>query len=171
MFQNVQPQPLDDEPGLSTYECACVDPDDQYLVEIDAGTVFLTHKACGKTPQAWLDDAFSMGRVAVTLHWHHEGATHEDDDNAHGVLTINGLAVVYENVPYLIGREYTDREGDVWHVTDERDRSDRPLVHLLPEAAGESLPLEWALSDYGPFTLVVGSDRMPGRASGPTGED
>ncbi|MFE0727907.1 hypothetical protein ACFW2X_06585 [Streptomyces antibioticus] len=32
-------------------ECPCPKPDDQYLLEVDAGQVFLTHRPCGKPPR------------------------------------------------------------------------------------------------------------------------
>ncbi|MET8765507.1 hypothetical protein [Streptomyces sp. NPDC004658] len=38
-----------DEPARD--ECPCPKPDGQYLLEIDAGSVFLTHRACGKPPR------------------------------------------------------------------------------------------------------------------------
>ncbi|MCX4885930.1 phiSA1p31-related protein [Streptomyces sp. NBC_00847] len=135
-------------------ECPCPDPDDQYLMEIDAGSVFLTHKACGKQPRSWLDDAFSLDRIPVTLHWHDGRPTHaEDDDSSYGVLTVNGRTVAYDDVPYLVDRQYADREGAVWHVTELVDGQDRPLVFLLPEGSGEYVPLGEVVDDFGPLTL------------------
>ena len=32
-------------------DCPCEKPDGQYLLEIDAGSVFLTHSTCGKPPR------------------------------------------------------------------------------------------------------------------------
>ncbi|MDX3672668.1 phiSA1p31-related protein [Streptomyces europaeiscabiei] len=145
-------------------ECDCPDPDDQYLMEIDAGTVYLTHKACGRSPRAWLDDAFSLDRVPVTLHWHDGRPVHpDDDDNSYGVLSINGRCVVHDDVPYLVGRNYRDRENSIWRVTDSVDAQDRPMVYLLPEGAGVDIPLAEAVSDFGPLSLV-GSGPRCGRA-------
>lgn len=135
-------------------ECPCPDPDDQYLMQIDCGAVFLTHKACGKPPRSWLDDAFGTYEMPVTLHWHHHPPTAaDDDDGSYGLLTINGRAVLHDDVPYLIGREYADREGAVWHITEDVDREGRPLVFLLPEGAGEYVPLGEVVDDFGPLTL------------------
>ena len=136
-------------------ECPCPNPDDQYLLEIDAGTVFLTHKACGKTPKQWLDDAYSLDRIPVTLRWYNGRPAHpEDDDNSYGLLRINGLTVVHEDVPYLVDRDYADRDGAVWHITDLPDAQDRPLVFLQPGGAGEYVPLAEVVADFGPLTLI-----------------
>lgn len=141
-------------------ECPCTDPDDQYLMEIDAGTVFLVHKACGKQPRSWLDDAFSLDRIPVTLHWHDGRPTHpEDDDNSYGWLTVNDRCVMHDDVPYLIGRNYTDREGAVWRINDSVEIPDRPMVYLLPEGAGEDCPLAEIVADFGPLTLRPLADR------------
>jgi hypothetical protein len=141
-------------PDPSARECPCPEPDDQYLMQIDAGTVFLTHKACGKPPRAWLDDAFGTHEMPVTLHWHVDGPTGADDDvNSYGLFTINGRAVLHDDVPYLVERQYADREGAVWHITELVDREDRPLVFLLPEGAGEYVPLGEVVDDFGPLTL------------------
>lgn len=135
-------------------ECPCADPDDQYLMQIDAGTVFLTHKACGKQPRSWLDDAFGTDEIPVTLRWHHDGPTAaDDDDNSYGLLTINGRAVLHDDVAYLVDRQYVDREGAVWHITELLDWQNRPLVFLLPEGSGEYVPLAEVVADFGPLTL------------------
>lgn len=142
-------------------ECPCPDPDDQYLMQIDAGTVYLTHKACGKQPRAWLDDAFSLDRIPVTLQWHDGRPTHpEDDDSSYGWLTVDDRCVVHDDAPYLIGREYADREGALWHITELVDRQDRPLAFLLPEGAGEYVPLGEVVDDFGPLTLVPTTDKQ-----------
>lgn len=136
-------------------ECPCPDPDDQYLMQIDAGTVYLTHKACGKHPRSWLDDAFGTDEIPVTLTWHRHGPTAADDnEDSYGLLTINGRAVLYDDVPYLVDREYADREGAVWRITELVDRQDRPMVFLLPEGAGEHVPLSEIVADFGPLTLL-----------------
>lgn len=135
-------------------QCPCLDPDDQYLMQIDAGTVYLTHKVCGKQPRSWLDDAFGTNQIPVTLHWHYDGPTAAyDDDNSYGLLTINGLAVLHDDVPYLIDRQYADRDGDVWHITDRVDSDGQPLIYLLPERAGSDVQLGLIVDDFGPLTL------------------
>ncbi|MGW2384343.1 phiSA1p31-related protein [Streptomyces sp. NPDC001658] len=135
-------------------ECPCKDPDDQYLMQIDAGTVYLTHKACGKPPRAWLDDAFGTHEMPVTLHWHHHGPTAaDDDDSSYGLLTINGRAVLHDDVPYLVDRQYADRDGSLWHITELVDWEGRPLVFLVPEGSGEYVPLGQIVADFGPLTL------------------
>jgi hypothetical protein len=148
--------PTEGHDPLANRECPCPDPDDQYLLDVDAGSVGLTHKACGKQPRQWLDDAFSLDRIPVTLHWHDGRPTlPDDDDNSYGVLTVNGLAVVHDDVPYLVGRDYTDCEGGVWRITGLRDEHDRPTVYLLPEGAGEDCTLEEIVHDFGPLTLAL----------------
>jgi hypothetical protein len=135
-------------------ECPCPDPDDQYLMDIDAGAVNLVHKACGKQPRQWLDDAFDLRQIPVTLHWHDGRPVHaDDDDNSWGVLTVNHRTVLHDDVPYLVDRQYADREGALWHITELVDGQDRPLVFLLPEGAGEYIPLGELVDDFGPLTL------------------
>lgn len=75
-------------------ECRCPNRDDQYLMEVDCGSVYFTHAACGKPPGLWADDALSMQSVPVTLRWHatKDSYTGEVDD-AYGDITINGLAI------------------------------------------------------------------------------
>jgi len=136
-------------------ECPCPDPDDQYLMQIDCGTVFLTHKACGKQPRPWIDDAFGTDELPVTLHWHHHAPTAADDnEDSWGVFTVNGLCVVHDDVPYLMGRDYADRDGAAWHITSLPDAQDRPLVFLQPEGAGAYVPLAEVVADFGPLTLI-----------------
>lgn len=153
-FQLVDPEAVDERNLRGDDECPCPDPDDQYLMQIDCGAVFLTHKACGKPPRSWIDDAFGTDEIPVTLHWTHDGPTAaDDDDNSYGTFTINGRAVLYGDVPYLVDRQYADRDGAVWHITELVDGQDRPLVFLLPEGAGEYVPLGEAVDDFGPLTL------------------
>ncbi|MER6092517.1 phiSA1p31-related protein [Streptomyces bluensis] len=160
-FELAEP-PSPDQLHPSNFECPCINPDDQYLLEIDAGAAVLVHKACGKQAQGWLDDAFSLDRIPVTLHWHDGRPTYpEDDDGSYGWLTVNGRAVMHDDVPYLVGRDYTDREGAVWHVTDSVDAQDRPLVYLLPEGAGENCPLGEIVGDFSPLALVPATREDP----------
>lgn len=163
LFQLSEPQPFDVGLAAGTDECPCPTPDDQYLLEIDAGSVFLTHKACGKTPRGdWWQDSLSLLQVPVTVtpvpygicdgsEWHGE---HRCDCGVVAVVEVNDRAVMHNGLPYLIGRDYRDREGETWHITDDRDRAGRPLVYLLPQGAGEDCPLEEIVTDFGPLTLA-----------------
>ncbi|MFG3090646.1 DUF6011 domain-containing protein [Streptomyces antibioticus] len=58
---------MPDEPAPD--ECPCPKPDDQYLMEIDAGSVFLTHAACGKPPRdsSEMVESLQLGPVAVRI--------------------------------------------------------------------------------------------------------
>jgi len=127
--------PYDAEiPGdYAAHICRCTNPDDQYLLEVDCGSASLTHKACGKQPASWLDDAFSMSQVPVTLHWHDGRPTHpEDDDSSHGQLTVNDRAVICDGKAYLIGRVYREvADGDLWRITGDVDKQGQPLMHLV----------------------------------------
>lgn len=146
----------------SSLECKCKDSDDQYLLEIDCGSVSLVHKACGKPHGSWLDDAFGMDRIPVTLHWHEGRPTYPDyDADSYGVLTVNHRAVLHDDVPYLVGRDYADREGDVWHITDQVNTQGQPLVYLLPEGAGVDVALPEIVADFGPLTLTPKENPTP----------
>lgn len=144
-------------------ECPCPNPDDQYLLEIDEGSVLLTHKACGKAPLGdWWQDTLSLMQVPVTLT--HEPYGNCDGSAWHGerrcdcgtvaVIEITDRAVMHYGQPYLIGRDYTDRDGSVWRITDTRNRAGNQLVFLLPEGAGEDAPLGEVIADFGPLTLT-----------------
>lgn len=165
LFEISEPQPFAEDDALADSECPCLNPDDQYLLAIDAGSVFLTHKACGKQPRGDYTDLVEMLQIPVTVKaepygncdggaWHGE---YRCDCGSVLVATVNGLTVEYEGVPYLIGREYADCDGDLWRITDQRDAQGRPLVFLLPEGAGEDVPLEQIASDFGPLTLAPAS--------------
>lgn len=146
--------PSAEDQALADRECRCPDPDDQYLMQIDCGSVFLTHKACGKQPGSWIDDAFGTSEMPVTLHWHPDPPrAADDDDGSYGVITVNGRAVLHDDVPYLVDRQYADRDGALWHITELVDREDRPLVFLVPEGSGEYVPLGEVVGDFGPLTL------------------
>ncbi|WP_328545402.1 phiSA1p31-related protein [Streptomyces europaeiscabiei] len=145
----------------SALECSCQPADDQYLMEIDCGAVSLVHKACGKTPGSWLDDAFHMARVPVTLHWHPEVTTRDNNDDPYGIVEINDLAVVHDNVPYLVNRHYGDCDGSVWLVTEERDAHGNPLLYLHPEGAGVGVALSEIVADFGPLTLITPAKENP----------
>ena len=69
------------------------------------------------------------------------------------VATVNGRAVLHDGVPYLVGRDYADCDGDVWHITDRVDEDGHPLVYLLPEGTGADVPLGQIVGDFGPLTL------------------
>jgi hypothetical protein len=151
-----------DGPHPSESECPCPNPDGQYLMDIDCGSVSLTHKACGKPPRGdWMTESLTMDPVPVTVKavpygncdgsmWHGE---HQCDCGSLAEVTINGLTVEHDGVLYLVGRDYADRDGSVWRITDQRDRDGRPLVFLLPEGAGEDAPLEEIADDFGPLSL------------------
>ena len=53
-----------------------------------------------------------------------------------------------------MGRDYTDREGAVWRITEAVNAQDQPLVYLLPEGSGEDCPLGEIVADFGPLTLT-----------------
>ncbi|WP_331764781.1 phiSA1p31-related protein [Streptomyces sp. NBC_01238] len=163
LFKLSEPQPFDEECAAGDYDCQCPNPDDQYLLEIDNGSVFLVHRACGKQPRGDYLGLVEMGRIPVTIkaepygncdgsEWHGE---YRCDCGVALVATVNGLAVVHDNVPYLVGRDYRDRDGAVWRITSDRDRQERPLVFLLPQGAGEDCPLEEIVTDFGPLELVT----------------
>lgn len=159
-------------PHPSDFECSCADPDDQYLLEIDCGSADFTHKACGKSPKPQFDDAFSMDRIPVTLNWHEGRPTYPDyDADSYGVLTVNHRAVLHDDVPYLVDRQYADRDGAAWHITELVDQQDRPLVFLLPEGAGEYIPLAELVDDFGPLTLVSATNASDRTVFTPTIHD
>lgn len=92
-FEPVDPADVDsDVPDDAYHDCQCTDPDDQYLMEVDAGAVGFVHAACGKRPGDWADDAFSMQPVPVTLHWHFSTDYWTGEVDAYGDVTVNGLA-------------------------------------------------------------------------------
>ncbi|MGW6602265.1 hypothetical protein [Streptomyces sp. NPDC055036] len=103
-FEFVDPDPLEDAPTGDS-ECSCPDPDDQYLMEIDCGSISLTHKACGKPMAGDLMDSFFVDRIPVTVTaqpngncdgsaWHGE---YRCDCGISLVATINGHTVTKEN--------------------------------------------------------------------------
>jgi hypothetical protein len=49
--------------------CNCQKADDQYLLEIDASSVHLTHAACGKPIGEYATDALQLPKTPVTLKW------------------------------------------------------------------------------------------------------
>ncbi|MEU9703028.1 phiSA1p31-related protein [Streptomyces sp. NPDC047981] len=162
-FEPCNPFEPANEPDATEYGCTCPTPDDQYLLEIDEGSVLLTHKACGKSPRGdWWQDSSSLMQVPVTItsvpygacdgsEWHGE---HRCDCGRVAVVEINDRAVMHSGKPYLIGRDYADREGALWRITDTHDRAGNPLVFLLPEGAGEPALLSEIAEDYGPLTLT-----------------
>lgn len=93
MLINFEPsgEPLEDIPELDDLTCQCEKPDDQYLMEVDAGSVSFTHAPCGKPPGPWADDAFSMQPVAVTLHWTSDRDYWTGEVDAYGDITVNGI--------------------------------------------------------------------------------
>ncbi|MEU3099644.1 hypothetical protein ABZ690_34290 [Streptomyces sp. NPDC006967] len=84
-----------DGPDLD--ECPCPKPDDQYLLEIDAGSVFLKHTACGKPPRASgeMVETLQLDPVSVQIRpesnctgWHYE---YSCDCDFWAQATITGL--------------------------------------------------------------------------------
>lgn len=85
-------EPMADAPDLDDLTCRCPAPDDQYLLEIDASSVFLTHKACGKPVDDWAADALQLPPTAVTLKWTAVTDNHVGEvSDAWADLTVNGL--------------------------------------------------------------------------------
>lgn len=66
LFRIVEPQEAN-QPHPSDSECGCPNPDDQYLMEIDAGSVSLIHKACGKQARGDYLDLVEMAPIPVTV--------------------------------------------------------------------------------------------------------
>jgi len=58
-----------DTPPPDDGTCHCLNPDDQYTLEIDASSVFLTHTTCGKPVGDWATDALNLPATPVTLQW------------------------------------------------------------------------------------------------------
>lgn len=59
--------PSAEDQALADSECPCLKPDDQYLLEVDAGSVSLVHKACGKQARGDYLDLVEMAPVPVTV--------------------------------------------------------------------------------------------------------
>lgn len=90
--------PLEDaSEDVDNHDCQCIDPDDQYLMEVECGSVSFVHAACGKQPGPWADEAFGMEPVPVTLHWHASTDYWTGEVDAYGDVTINGLTAPKEN--------------------------------------------------------------------------
>lgn len=136
------PAPSDafDAPAnLEDAECPCDNPDDQYVLEIDAGNVLLHHRACGRPPRGDYLDLVELPRTPVTLkavpygncdgrEWHGE---HRCDCGSALVATVNDRAVLHDNRAYLIGRIYKDSDWDYWRITGDVDAQGQPLIHLV----------------------------------------
>ncbi|MFJ1782450.1 hypothetical protein ACIOKA_37725 [Streptomyces anulatus] len=91
-FESVDPPTGDEEDLTDAYTtCQCPQPDDQYLMEVDAGSVMLRHAACRRPAAEWTDDGYSMDPIPVTLHWHATTDYWTNEVDAYGELTINGL--------------------------------------------------------------------------------
>lgn len=81
--------PIDDGPHPSESDCRCKKPDDQYTLEIDCGSVYLQHTQCGKQAADWLEDAFSMAPIPVTLKWSGGYDAYTGEYDGYGELTVN----------------------------------------------------------------------------------
>lgn len=91
IFEPVQDDDVSDR-GPDPTECLCPTPDDQYLMEVDCGSVYFKHVACGRPPGSWADEAFSMQPVAVTLHWTQDTDYWTGEVDAYGDITVNGIS-------------------------------------------------------------------------------
>lgn len=98
LFWLADPEPVEPE-GVNDFDCSCPDPDDQYLLEIDNGSVSLVHKACGKQPYDDYVDMVELPQIPVTVkalpygncdgrEWHGE---YRCDCGIALVASINGL--------------------------------------------------------------------------------
>jgi hypothetical protein len=137
--------------------CSCPNPDDQYTLEIDNGSVLITHRACGKTPAGDWNEVLVLDALPVTVRWerpHPCWCETGCDCDVYAVLTANHVSVMHDGVPYLVNRAYADTDGALWHISDHIDHHGNPLVYLLPQGSGEPAPLGQIVSDYGPLTLT-----------------
>ena len=97
-FEPVDPTDTDDDIPDDAYGgCQCPTPDNQYLMEVDCGSVNFVHAACGKQPGDWADESFHMPPVPVTLHWHVSRDYWTNEVDAYGDITINGLSTPKES--------------------------------------------------------------------------
>lgn len=93
----------DPVPTIDEYiaqECRCPQPDDQYLLQIEEGSAFITHAACGNPPPGdWGDYQLELmlDSIPVRLQstpncdgseWHGE---HRCDCGSSLVITVDGL--------------------------------------------------------------------------------
>jgi hypothetical protein len=140
-FHPVDPEAeqAEDALGFDDTECSCEKPDDQYLLDIDQGAVSLVHKACGKQMHGDYHDLVEAGPVPVTVkavpyggcdgqQWHGE---YQCDCGIILATTVNDRAVVHDGRPYLIGRDYKDKDWDLWRITGNVDAQGQPLMHLV----------------------------------------
>lgn len=140
--------------------CPCVNPYDQYLMEIDCGTAVFIHAVCGKPPGPWFEDAFTMRPVAVTL-----DCSETDEGDAHGVITVNGIApdVQYltDGLVHEIKRRLSSHGPD---IPVAEPSVDGPLslcpcqVHLAPLGPDNLIDTHYSGSpEYG--VICPGSDK------------
>lgn len=154
----------EDAVDLADIECSCENPDDQYLLEVDAGSVILVHKACGKQPCGDYLDLVELPPTAVTVtaepygncdgqEWHGE---HRCDCGIILAATVNDRAVVYDGRPYLIGRVYKGEDWDLWRVTEDVDAQGQPFIHLVTRegtSEGGPVPIGRVVSFWNRLTL------------------
>lgn len=116
-FHPAEPDALVPDPTQDA-QCACLNPDDQYLLEIDNGAVFLVHKACGKQPAGDYTDLVEMRPIPVTLtaepygncdgrEWHGD---YRCDCGVALVATINLRSVPGGQLPFTRNRRTPVRE-------------------------------------------------------------
>lgn len=119
LFRLADPQDVD-QPHPSDEECRCPSPDDQYLLEVDNGAVFLIHRACGKQPSGDYTDLVETGPIAVTVkavpyggcdgsEWHGE---HRCDCGIALVATVNPRTVPGGRLPYTRKQRTTNPDKE-----------------------------------------------------------
>lgn len=117
-FRAVEGPHHDEDEVWADSECRCADPDDQYLLEIDNGAVFLIHKTCGKQPSGDYTDLVEMGPIPVTVtavpygscdgrEWHGE---YRCDCGIALVATVNRRFVPGGRLTFTRKQRTTDKE-------------------------------------------------------------
>lgn len=103
-------EPATDALPFEPDDCRCPNPDDQYLLEIDASSVFLRHVACGKQVGDWATDTLHLPPTAVTMKWtvDKDNWTGEVSD-AWADLTVNGLPQDVQDAAVAMGRKLDEQ--------------------------------------------------------------
>lgn len=94
---------LPDQPEPEPDHCRCPKPDDQYLLEIDAGSVFIKHAACGKQPRnSDMSESLQLDATPVQIRpesnctgWHESSC----DCDFWAQITIPGLTSQADTTP------------------------------------------------------------------------
>lgn len=114
-------QPEPDDIDLSSLECRCPNPDDQYTLEIQYDSMSIKHVACGLPLGSWADDALSMGPVPVTMTWHSTADYYSGEVDAWGELAIRRRDPGGpEHIVICGSTRFTDQMADIqqlltWH--------------------------------------------------------